>query len=303
MQRERMGCLLSARGRLSGAIGAVVACLAVLSGPVAANLVLTGNTAGSPPTASQSPCPEHGDGLICSSTLIPSEVVLISESTTWFKTTLRAKYPGQEWVFHHVWGGDEDLKGAFDVAFYEAFNDCPVLGAEIEVNFVPAADSLIKDVLWIQAVKTNLLGSDRSLVDDRALLVSMGGPAPGDQVMYGPFYPYQDEDEDPTHWQTSYDIDGTMTSYDVFRDPPWFPCPTPYTTKYAYFEIHAARWDDYFNADGTIVDQGEPGHNVWIYEGFRWGLEVSCAPEPMTVIAVFGGALALAGYLRRRLTP
>ena len=260
MQRKVGGQFLSARTSPWREVVAVAACLAILAGSAAANITVTGNKAGAPPRAVKDPCPAHGVDFSCSSTLVPSEVTLISDPTAWFKATLEAKYPGEEWVFHYM-GGNDNMKGTFDVVYYEAYNECPKdLGAKIEVNFVPTADSLIQDVLWIQTVKTNFRGSDESLVDDRALLVSMGNLAPGKEVMYGPFYPFQDEDEDPPQWQADY-LDGAPDSYDYLYDKSGFSCPTPGTTKYANFETYATWWDDYFKADGTIEDRDGDGHH------------------------------------------
>jgi len=278
----------------------IVGCfLTLLGGRASANIALTGNIAGKPAEVRKK-CPVH-PGNICSSTLVPTNVSLISQPTEWFKQILGKKYSGKEWHFRYV-GGNENIKGKFDVKYYRAYNDCPgLLGAKIKVDFVPDATSLIQDILWVQAVDTNFRGKQESLIDDRALLVEMGNlpDPPHNQVMYGPFYPYQDEDEDPPRWQTDYVLP-SGGSYDYFYDKPGFSCPTPGSSKYAKFETYAVWWDDYFNQDGTIVDVDNDGHWVYVHEGFSWGFKLACVPEPLTMLCILLGIVNLTVYVHKR---
>ncbi|HOM16357.1 MAG TPA: hypothetical protein PLQ00_03470 [Thermoguttaceae bacterium] len=242
-----------------------------LIGQAAANITLTGNTGGNPSYDFEVPCPAHG-GFYCLSRLTPSSVTLISTPSGKFQTKMQADYPAAgNWNWSFV-GGNTNMNGTFYVNYYRAFNNCPgALGAEIEVEFRPDAGSLISDVLWIQTLEWDFRCYKETKTDDRNFLIELGNYTPGDHVMYGPFYPFQDEDTSPPAWQTNY-------QYDEFYDRPSRGCPAPGTKKYAKFETYAVWWDDSFNADGSINDLGLPGHNVFVHEGFTWGVELKCVP-------------------------
>lgn len=248
--------------------------LSVVAGagsPAYSNVTLTGNTGGNPVLDFEIPCPAHG-GLYCISLLKPSAVTLINTPSAGFQSKIQADYPAaNNWNFHFM-GGNNNMNGTFYVNYYRAFDDCPgSLGAEIEVEFRPEAGSLISDVLWIQTLDWDFRCYQETKTDDRGFLIELGNYTPGDHVMYGPFYPFQDEDESPPRWQTNY-------QYDQFYDRPRRGCPNPGTKKYAKFETYATWWDDSFNADGTINDAGSPGHHVYVHEGFTWGVELKCVP-------------------------
>lgn len=184
-------------------------------------------------------------------------------------------------------GGNNNMSGTFNVDFYRAYNDCggttDRLGAEIKVAFQPTAGSLIQDVMWVSAYRERWPGTDNSRMDDNSRLPA--GQRPG--TVGGPFYPFQDEDNDAAGgWQSGY-------QYDYFYDKPGDPCPAPGTTTSLSFETYAVWWDDTFNADGTITDVGSNGHHVFVHEGFRWGYDLTCVPAPSTLIALAGGLLAM----------
>ena len=262
-------------------------CAAVAPGAVR----LEGNVAGNPASESKA-CPVH-PGNTCTSTLNPSSVTLLGSVSTWFKGLLEGVCAAPNWHCCYIPGSD-NLKGAFNVDFYKAYNHCgvpprPLLGAEIQVAFKPDDDSLIKDILWVSAFRETWPGHDASRMDDNTRLPNPAG------TMGSPFYPYQDEDEDgwnPPRWQTNY-------QYDEFYDMPGDPCPTPGTTTSLRFETYAAYWDDYFNADGSITDVNNDGHWLYVHEGFAWGYDLTCVPEPMSLGLA---ALALLAAVRRRRT-
>ncbi|HON93159.1 MAG TPA: hypothetical protein PKZ07_16435 [Sedimentisphaerales bacterium] len=247
---------------------------------------ITGNKIGIPSLVLKVPCPRHGT-VGCWSQLVPIEVTLIADPTDWFKTTLGAEYQGDDWNFHYL-GGNDNMNGTFHVEYYRAYNDCPdFMGAEIEVSFVPdPGGSLIDDVLWIQTYRETWPGHDASAVDDRNQRTRPG-------ALPGPFYPYQDEDEDAPRWQSSY-------QYDYFYDKPGDPCPTPGTITSLRFETYATWWDDYFNADGSITDVGGDGHHVFIHEGFRWGYDLHCIPDPASATLAVLGVFVVGGLRQRR---
>ncbi|GJQ30010.1 MAG: hypothetical protein HBSAPP03_18940 [Phycisphaerae bacterium] len=252
----------------------------LVSFPAEGTITLAGNTAGNPGVASKA-CVDH-PGFTCQSKLAPASVTLLESPSDWFRGVLNAAYGAPNWTIHYM-GGNNNMNGQFNVDYYRAYNDCgvgdDVLGAEIKVTFVPEPGSLINDVLWVSAYRERWPGTDNSRMDDNSRLPA--GQRPG--TMGGPFYPFQDEDEDvvPGRWQSGF-------QYDYFYDKPGDPCPTPGTTTSLYFETYATWWDDYFAADGTIVDRGEPGHHLYVHEGFSWGYELTCVPSP--------GAGLLAGF-------
>ena len=275
-----------------------------------AAIQLTGNVKGNPTKCPKDPCPVH-PSCTCWSQLDPLEVKKIDSPTTWFQQVLEDNYLDTDgWNFHYV-GGNDNLKGVFDVEYYRCYNNCPdLLGAEIKVDFVPTTDSLIQDVLWINALQWDFRCYTESKIDDRDFLFELGNHQAGDHEMYGPFYPYQDEDEDgwtPPRWQAEYRYwDGTQwvySSYDYFYDAPGRSCPQCSSSKFARFETYATWWDDYFKSDGTIVDVGNDGHHVFIHEGFRWGVTLHCVPEPSTLIvwSVLGAlGMTVGRWWRRR---
>lgn len=248
---------------------------------------LGGNVAGAPASVGKL-CPVH-TGNTCSSTLVPSSVSYIGNPTAWFISTLTSAYSGPQWNFHYV-GASPNLSGTYNVDYYKAYNDCGgLMGAEIKVTFAPNVGSTITDVLWVQAYSESWPGHSASAIDDRSHLPAAKQPG----ALFGPFYPYQDEDEDAPRWQAG-------VQYDFFYDKPGDPCPAPYTTTKLLFETYACTWDDYFNADGTITDLGDPGHHVYIYDGFGWGYELHCVPEPATLLASLLGLGGVGAYVRRR---
>lgn len=262
----------------------------VLPGEIAWGAVtLTGNVVGDPATAPKDPCPLHGEPNHCGSVLDPSTVTLISSPTSTFQSTLAAQYPGSAWRFHYM-GANDNLKGTFNVDMYGAYNICPEqygLGAKIKVTFTPTTDSLIQDVLWISMYSQKTPTKTSKEIDDRAHLPVDKQP----NTLYGPFYPYQDEDEEPPHWQSN-------KTYDYFYDAPGDSCPSPPFVGHVKFETYAAWWDDYFAADGSIVDRdGDGFHDVYIHEGFSWGYDFYCVPEPTTGMILGLGAMML---IRRR---
>jgi len=266
-----------------------VLCLWLSATPATANTVLAGNTAGNPAATPPIACPKH-PGNVCWSELVPKKVQLLSDCSAWFKGVLGAEYKAADgWKFNYM-DGNDNMKGKFFVDTYKAYDDCAGrMGAEIRVRFIPDADSLIKDVLWVSAYSESWPGHAASEMDDRDRLP----PAKQPGAMFGPFYPFQDEDQDPPRWQTDY-------QYDQFYDKPGDPCPTPYTVTSLRFETYATWWDDYYNADGTITDVGNDGHNVYFHEGFKWGYDLHCVPEPLTMAGLFLGLAGVGGYLRRR---
>ncbi|CAG0976743.1 hypothetical protein PHYC_01543 [Phycisphaerales bacterium] len=270
--------------------GAAAAAVVVVwsAGAALGNIVMSGNTAGNPPSVTRD-CEVH-PGNRCTSTLSPGSVELIQTPSAWFQGILNAAYAAPAWQVHYM-GGNSNMNGQFNVDFYRAYNECgpgdrDFLGAEIKVNFVPDAGSLINDVMWVSGYRERWPGTDRSRMDDNTRLANRAG------TVGGPFYPYQDEDQDvvPGRWQSGY-------QYDYFYDKPGDPCPTPGTVTSLYFETYATWWDDYFNADGTITDVGNNGHHVWVHEGFRWGYELTCVPAPGSMALAGLGILAIA---RRR---
>lgn len=269
---------------------AVWVVLLLMTGPAWANITgITGNVHGNPVKAYDPPrpCPWHASHY-CWSQLVPTDVTLIPSPTDWFKTTLQSEYSGAEWNFYYT-GGNTNMNGTFDVVYYRAYNDCPgLMGAQIEASFVPdPAGSIISDVLWIQTYRELWPGHDVSAVDDMN-----AGTKPG--ALPGPFYPYQDEDENPPRWQSGY-------QYDYFYDKPGDLCPVPRTVKSLHFETYAIWWDDYFNADGSITDVRGDGHHVYIHEGFTWGYELHCVPVPApTSLALVMLGLGALGHGRRR---
>lgn len=241
-----------------------------------ANVTLTGNVDGNPKVVPKDPCPRHGAKCTCLSRLSPGKVTKIATPSNWFQNKIQADYPAADnWNFHFV-GGNANLNGKFDVKFYRAYNDCPgSMGAEIEVEFQPDAGSLIDDVIWSQALEWDFRCYKETKMDDLSFLKELGNYTAGDKVMGGPFYPFQDEDEDgwtPPHPQTNY-------QYDKFYDKPGRGCPDCGTKKYAKFETYAIWWDDYFKADGTIEDVSNDGHHVFVHEGFSWGVQLKCVPK------------------------
>ena len=257
------------------------------------SITLAGNYVGNPAYVSKDPCPTHGDPYQCKSALLPSTLSLLTDTSTWFRGVLETEYTmAAGWNFHYM-GSNPNMKGKFDVDKYLAYNECPgLLGAEIKMSFVPDADSFIKDVLWIQAYRERWPSVDNSAMDDRDRLPASKQPG----TLFGPFYPYQDEDEEiyPGAWQTNY-------QFDYFYDKPGDPCPQPNTETRVEFEVYACWWDDVFNNDGTIVDIGNDGHHVYIHEGVKWGYTLSCVPEPGTfVLLVFGLGCLCPVVLKRR---
>jgi len=281
-----------------------VCCFAVaaLCGSTAwANITLTGNINGNPAKAKDPAveCPKHHTPY-CQSTLNPTAVTLKVDASEWFQNMVGLACPTSEGWHVNYMGGNSNMNGTFNVNKYAAYNDCPgKMGAEIDVSFVPdPKGSLISDVLWISALKWNFRCFDETKLDDKAFLVELGNLKRGDTVMPGPFYPFQDEDEDanPDALHTSYE---GGQSYDEFYDKPGRLCPTPGTLKYARFETHAAWWDDYYLPNGKIFDVGNDGHNVYIHEGFLWGVDLICVPVPSAVVLCLIG-LGLVERAKRR---
>lgn len=264
--------------------------VASFSGSAAWGAVTLAGTVNGTSPSPKSPCPRHGDDTRCVSSLNPNPVELISAPSQWFRDTLRGQYPDAAWRFYFV-GGNDNLKGKFNVDLYRSFNDCPAaaapdLGAEIKVTFQPDADSLIKDVLWIQTYREQIPGRTASEVDDRNHLPAAQQPG----ALFGPFYPFQDEDEDEPYWQTNY-------QYDYFYDRPGDPCPPPIDGGSVRFETYACWWDDVFSSTGAIIDRdGDNFHDVFIHEGFGWGYDFGCAPEPALATPI----LALGALFARR---
>lgn len=265
--------------------------IAGLAGSASANISLSGNTAGNPAAASK-PCPHHA-GCTCTSRLAPGEVTLIDSPSAWFQGVMNAAYGAAPWNVHYM-GGNSNMNGQFNVDYYRAYNDCgnatrDLLGAEIKVTFVPDPGSLIRDVMWVSAYRETWPGTDNSRMDDNSRLPA----AQRAGTVGGPFYPFQDEDQDvvPGRWQSGF-------QYDYFYDKPGDPCPTPGTMTKLTFETYAVWWDDYFNADGTITDVGNDGHHVFVHEGFRWGYELTCVPTPGSML-VAGIGLLFAAARRR----
>lgn len=290
--------------RFTGTVTVCCFAVAAFCGSTAwANITLTGNINGNPAKAKDPAveCPKHHTPY-CQSILNPKAVQLKVDASDWFQNVVGLScLESDGWHIKYA-GGNNVMNGKFNVNKYAAFNDCPKkMGAEIDVSFIADPGSLVTDVLWISAVKTNFLGSDETLLDNKSLLERMGNLDPADVVMPGPFYPYQDEDVDPIAYpealQTAYGEE--HSSYDKFYDKPGASCPKPGTRKYAYFETHAVWWDDYYK-DGQIVDVGNDGHNVYIHEGFLWGVDLVCVPVPSAVVLCLIG-LGLVERAKRRL--
>lgn len=288
--------------------GTVTVCcfaVAALCGSTAwANITLTGNINGNPAKAKDPPveCPAHHTAY-CQSILNPTAVTLKTDTSDWFRQVLEKACPASEkWRIHYM-GGNTNMNGTFNVNEYAAYNECPAwMGAGIDVSFVPdPKGSLISDVLWISALKWNFRCFDETKLDDKAFLVELGNLKPTDTVMPGPFYPYQDEDVNPVAYP-----DGLQTAYapsvsDNFKDYPNRECPPPGTLKYARFETHAAWWDDFYLKDGTTIydADGDGYHDLYIHEGFLWGVDLICVPVPSAVVLCLIG-LGLVERAKRR---
>ena len=54
-------------------------------------------------------------------------------------------------------------------------------------------------------------------------------------------------------------------------------------------ECSASWCDDFLGADGNWVDVGNNGRNVHVHEGFKWGFELVCVPEPCSTMMLVAG--------------
>jgi len=222
---------------------------------------LVGMTTGSPATL-QHVCGDH----TCVDTLDPNPVVHLTGPSAACQTAMA----GTGWTITYNYM--QPWNGTINITSYEAldYGGC-VMGAHLAATYTPDPGDKIDRFRWVQIVSTNapLAGQPSPRVD---------GIQPDDGL---PFY-----------WREADYTDANYTTIYQFRDYPRRPCPCPDGYTWWEAELYLADW---YTVPGQTAD-----NHLILYDGIRWGFDIQCVPEPLTLLALGSALAGLASYIRRR---